>query len=159
MLAKVNGLFRLTRDCELKYTNDSKAIAKLGLACSEKYGDKETTLFIDATAFSKTAEILNQYAGYKGCQIFLTGKLQTESWQSQDGSNRSKVSMIIDGFDFVSNKDSSHTQQNQQMQNNRQYQQNVQQGNDMMNNRNGVDSCNIPEIDINTDEIPFNRGY
>jgi len=101
-LAKVTGLFRLTRDAELRYSGSGSAVLKLGLACSEKFGDKETQLFIDATAFGKPAEIINQYAGTKGTQIFLTGKLQTESWE-KDGQRQSKTTMVIDGFDFVSN--------------------------------------------------------
>ena len=108
MLAKVQGLFRLTRDAELKYTPSGMALLKMGLVCSEKYKDKETTLFIDAVAFSKPAEILNQYAGKKGTQLFLTGKLHTESWEDNSGKKRSKVSITVEGFDFVSNKDNSN---------------------------------------------------
>lgn len=113
MLAKINGLFRLTRDMETQYTASGVAVGKLGLACSEKYKDKETQLFLDATVFSKTAEILQQYAGTKGTQIYLSGKLQTESWDDKNtGQKRYKTTMIVEGFDFVSNGQSSgHTQQ------------------------------------------------
>ena len=103
-LAKINGLFRLTRDAELINTQSGSVIAKFGLACSEKYKDKETQLFLDAVAFGKTGEIISQYAGSKGSQIYLSGKLQTETWQDNaTGQNRSKVSMTIESFDFVSN--------------------------------------------------------
>ncbi len=102
-LAKVNGLFRLTRDAELRFGNNGTAILKMGLACSEKFGDKETQLFIDATVFGKQAEIINEWAGTKGTQIFLSGKLQTETWVDQtNNQNRSKISMIVESFDFVS---------------------------------------------------------
>jgi len=105
MLCKCCGLFRLTRDMELSYTASGMAIGKLGLACSEKYKDKETVLFLDATSFGKQAEILKQYAGTKGTQIYLTGKLQTDSWTDKEGNKKSKTVMIIEGFDFVSNKE------------------------------------------------------
>lgn len=101
MLAKVSGLFRLTRDAELKYATSGTAVLNLGLACSEKYKDKETQLFIDATAFGKPAEIIQQYAGTKGTQLFITGKLQTESWE-KDGKKNYKTVLMIEGFDFVS---------------------------------------------------------
>jgi len=102
-LFKVCGLCRLTRDAELKYAQDGKPILKMGLASSEKFGDKETQCFIDATVFGKMAETINTYAGEKGTQIFLIGKLQTETWVDKDsGQNRSKHSMIVEGFDFVS---------------------------------------------------------
>jgi len=103
-LAKITALFRLTRDAEIINTNSGTTITKLGLVCSEKYKDKETTLFIDAVAFGKVGEIISQYAGTKGTQIYLNGKLQTDSWQDSNGQNRSKISMTIEGFDFVSNK-------------------------------------------------------
>ena len=110
MLCKVNGLFRLTRDAELIYGNSGTAILKLGLACSEKFKEKETQLFIDAVAFGKPAEIISQYAGTKGTQIFISGKLQTEQWQNQAGEKRSKVSMIVESFEFVGK--GKETQQN-----------------------------------------------
>ncbi len=125
-LAKVNGLFRLTRDMELVNTQGGTIIGKLGLVCSEKYKEKETTLFLDAVCFSKTAEILNQYAGSKGTQIYLSGKLQTESWADNNGQKRSKVSMTIESFDFVS-KGNNQTNQGSQQQQSYQQQQTYQQ--------------------------------
>lgn len=110
-LAKINGLFRLTRDIEMQATAGGTTVAKIGLACSEKYKDKETQLFIDATAFGKVGEILAQYAGTKGTQIYLNGKLQTDSWDDKNtGQKRYKTTMIIEGFDFVSNQGQQQSQ-------------------------------------------------
>ena len=150
-LCKVNGLFRLTRTAELKYTQDGKAILKLGLACSEKFGDKETQLFLDATAFGKPAEILNQYAGTKGTQIFLSGKLQTDMWE-KEGVKQSKISMIIESFDFVSDQNKSDNQQAPQYQHT-DYQPRPEAKREMP-------TGTLPIIDIDEDdsEIPFNRG-
>lgn len=134
-LARVSGMFRLTRDAELKYGQSGNAILKLGLACSEKFGDKETQLFIDATAFGKQAEIISTYAGAKGTQIFINGKLQTESWE-KDGQRKSKTTMIIEGFDFVSNKgDAQHKAPEV-----------VYEKKEMPQ---------VPEIDIDLEPIPF----
>jgi single-strand DNA-binding protein len=102
-LPKINGLYRLTRDAEAKYSASGNAVVNLGLASSEKYKDKETQCFIDAVAFGKVGEIIAQYAGTKGTQIYLSGKLQTEQWQDKNtGANRYKHVMVIEGFDFVS---------------------------------------------------------
>ena len=139
-LAKVNGLFRLTRDIELINTQSGSVIGKLGLACSEKYKDKETQLFLDAVAFGKTAEILSQYAGTKGTQIFLSGKLQTESWE-KDGQKRSKTSMTIESFDFVSKGQQEQAPQQQS------YQAPQQQARG--------NASPVQVIDIDEDEIPF----
>ena len=145
-LCKVNGLFRLTRDSELKYTQDGKAIAKLGLACSEKFGDKETQLFLDATAFGKPAEILSQYAGTKGTQIFLSGKLQTDMWE-KEGVKQSKISMVVEGFDFVSGQSKSDNQQAPQYQHT-DYQPRQEA-------KRETPTGTLPIIDIYESEIPF----
>jgi single-strand DNA-binding protein len=117
-LPKINSLFRLTRDAEAKYSASGTAVVNLGLASSEKYKDKETQCFIDAVAFGKVGEIIAQYAGTKGTQIYLSGKLQTEQWQDkQTGANRYKHVMVIEGFDFVSGQNNGHSQGHQQPQN------------------------------------------
>jgi single-strand DNA-binding protein len=148
-LAKIIGLFRLTRDAELKYTQDGKPILNMGLACSEKFGEKETQLFVDATAFGKPAEILNQYAGEKGTQIFLTGKLQTDTWE-KEGVKQYKMKMIIESFDFVSKpKDGEqkpYTPPQAEYTKHTDYKPEPRQ--EMPKNT-------LPEIDINEDEIPF----
>lgn len=115
MLPKINGLFRLTRDAELAYTPSGMAVLKMGLAASEKYKDKENTCFIDATCFGKVAEILNQYAGTKGTQIYLTGKLELQQWDDRNtGERRSRHALVVDGFDFVSGQGNQQPQHHQQ---------------------------------------------
>jgi single-strand DNA-binding protein len=167
-LAKVNGLFRLTRDAELVYTQGGSAITKLGLACSEKYKDKETQLFLDAVAFGKLGELISQYADSKGTQIYLSGKLQTETWQDkQSGQNRSKVSMVIESMDFVSGQsNNSQTnqapQQGQYQQQPQSYQQ-PQQANQppvYYENAQGQPTPppqpqQPPEIDVDSESVPF----
>ena len=113
MLAKLQGVFRLTRDLSLTFLQDGTPVAKLGLACSEKFKDKETQLFLDASVFGKVAEVLNQYAGSKGTQIFLTGKLKTEQWE-KDGQKHSKVVMMIEDFQFLGSKQDGQAAQSQQ---------------------------------------------
>lgn len=151
MLAKVNGLFRLTRDAEVRYSGSGSAIVKLGLVCSEKYQEKETTLFLDATMFGKMGEVVNQYAGKKGTQIYLSGKIQTEQWQDQQGQNRSKVSMIVEGFDFVSNK-FQNEQQAQQQYNRNDHQQDVPNVNAQSMQ---LQNMAIPEYDLPDEQVPF----
>lgn len=124
-LPKFTNMYRLTRAPELTFSQSGVAVCRVGLACSEKYGEKETQLFIDATAFKKTGEMLATVQ--KGHRVVVTGKLETQSWQ-QDGQNRSKICMIIENFEFVEPK-----QQSQQPQNNG-YQQQPQQQHYQQNN-------------------------
>lgn len=111
MLPKISFLARLTRESETRATAEGMCITKVGLACSEKYGEKETVLFIDGTAFKKTAEMIAQVG--KGQRVFVTGKLQTDQWQdAESGQKRSKISMIIESFEFIEPKDQNQQQQN-----------------------------------------------
>ena len=113
-LPKYGHMYRLTRQPELTYSSNQVAICKVGLACSEKYGEKETQLFIDATAFKGTAEALANVQ--KGHRVFVVGKLETQQWQDQQsGQNRSKICMIIESFEFIEKK--GETQQHGQQQN------------------------------------------
>ena len=159
MLAKIQGLFRLTRDCEIRYLSDGKPVAKLGLACSEKYGDKETQLFIDATIWGKQAETFNQYAGRKGTQVFIVGKIHTEEWiDQQTQQKRSKISMVVESFDFVSNKsgnDSSSQQQSYSQPQQQQQSQSYQAPSQQQPARQMPSSNEVPVIDEDIDDIPF----
>ena len=154
-LPKIIGLFRLTREAELKYTQDGKPILKMGLVNSEKFGDNETQCFIDATVFGKMAVTVNTYAGEKGTQIFITGKLQTETWQDKDsGQNRSKHSMIVEGFDFVS-KPKGNGENNSGGYANGSDEANRGVNAPVYQERKPMPQNNLPEIDMDSEEIPF----
>jgi single-strand DNA-binding protein len=102
----------MTREPELTFSGQGMEICKVGLACSEKYGEKETPLFIDGTAFKKTATMLNTVQ--KGHRIMVLGKISTESWQDKDnGAKRSKTVMIIESFEFIEPKQPGTGQQPQ----------------------------------------------
>ncbi len=101
---KVILMGNLTRDVEVRYTQGGTAVAKLGMAVNRKYttnGEtKENTCFVDLTAFGRQAEVLNQYIG-KGSPLFVEGRLEYSTWESQDGGKRSKLEVIIENFQFV----------------------------------------------------------
>jgi single-strand DNA-binding protein len=101
---KVLLLGNLTRDVELRYSQSGLPIAKLGMAVNRRYTQngetKETTCFVDLTAFGKQAEILNQYMA-KGRQLFVEGRLEYSTWESQDGGKRSKLEVVIENFQLL----------------------------------------------------------
>ena len=148
MLPKIQQVFRLTREPELRYSGQGTPICKVGLACSEKYGDKETQLFIDGTAFKKTAEMLNQVQ--KGHRVFVSGKINTESWES-NGQKHSKTVMVIESFEFIEKRDNNAQQGYQQPQQHTDYQHAPQQ------ERQNSMPPQQQSIDIDEMEIPF--GY
>ena len=170
MYNKVIMIGNLTRDIEVKYLPSGSSIANGAIATSHKYKmqsgeQKEEVCFMDFSVFGKGGEILNQYVR-KGSKVMLEGRLILEQWSDQQtGAKRSRHTLRVDNFKFLDSKSDNepqtggHTQSNQQMQNNQQYQQKVNQGQGMVNNRQGTQynqqSQDIPNIDIDIDEIPF----
>jgi single-strand DNA-binding protein len=103
---KVILMGNLTRDIELRHTQGGMAIAKFGMAINRRSSTKdgeqrESTCFVDMTAFGKSAELLNQYVR-KGSPLFVEGRLEYSTWESQDGGKRNKLEVIVENFQFMS---------------------------------------------------------
>ena len=102
---KVILMGNLTRDIELRHTQGGMAIAKFGMAINRRTSSKdgeqrESTCFVDMTAFGKSAELLNQYVR-KGSPLFVEGRLEFSTWESQEGGKRSKLEVIVENFQFM----------------------------------------------------------
>ena len=102
---KVILMGNLTRDIEMRHTQGGMAIAKFGMAINRRSSTKdgeqrESTCFVDMTAFGKSAELLNQYVR-KGSPLFVEGRLEFSTWESQDGGKRNKLEVIVENFQFM----------------------------------------------------------
>lgn len=181
MFNKVILVGNLTRDIELRYINTGSALGRTGIAVNRKYtvnGEKkEEVCFIDITFWGKLAEIANQYLR-KGSQVLVEGRLMFETWQDQNGQNRSRHSITVENMQMLgggSNQNSSH-QQNSGGYGQNNYQQNFKPNNNPyqkqqspqnknfqqdQNNFNDDSYENIPDVDIDDmgmdgdDELPF----
>lgn len=104
---KVILMGNLTRDIELRHTQGGMAIAKFGMAINRKTSSqsgeaRETTCFVDCTAFGKSAELLQQYVR-KGSPLFVDGRLEFSTWEAKDGGGkRSKLEVVVENFQFMS---------------------------------------------------------
>jgi single-strand DNA-binding protein len=109
-MATLNKVFligNLTRDPELKYTANGTGIARFGLAVNRTYntpdGEKKETCFVDVTAWDKLAEVCNEHLT-KGRLILIEGRLQYQSWESDDGTKRSKIEVVAQNIQFLGGK-------------------------------------------------------
>ena len=115
---KVILMGNLTRDPEMKMTPSGQAICKFGLAVNRTYtgsdGQKrEDVLFVDVDCFGKTAENIGKYFS-KGKEIFLEGRLKLDTWEN-NGEKKSKISVVLDTFQFVGGKtEGENSRQSQQ---------------------------------------------
>jgi len=102
---KVLLMGNLTRDPELRYTQGGAALVKFGLAVNRKYKGKsgemvEETCFVDVEGWGASAETFNQYMR-KGRGVFVEGRLKLDSWQDKEGQKRSRLVVVMEGFQFL----------------------------------------------------------
>ena len=100
---KVILIGNLCKDFELRYAAGSgTAVARNTLAVKREF-KKDESDFINILAFGKTAETLTQYL-VKGNKVALTGRIQTGSYDAQDGTKRYTTEVVVDSFEFVESK-------------------------------------------------------
>lgn len=102
-LNKVMIIGRLTRDPELKTTPNGTSVCQLGLATNYVYTNQQTgqkveqVEFHNAVLWRKLAEIASQYLK-KGRRVYIEGRLQTRSWDGQDGKKNYRTEIVVDNM-------------------------------------------------------------
>ncbi|CAA6825759.1 MAG: Single-stranded DNA-binding protein [uncultured Sulfurovum sp.] len=155
----------LTRDIEIKYTQSGAAIGNTAIATTRKFKSqtgeqKEEVLFVDITFFGRTAEVANQYLR-KGSKVLVDGRLKLDQWTAQDGSKRSKHSVTVENMTMLGGRDEAQSSGYNAAPANDTYSQPAPQqkapsyGTPTQPAPQQNQASNIPEIDINEDEIPF----
>ena len=97
----------LTRDPELRYTPNGLPVATLRLAVNRNFtnqqGEIETDYF-NVVVWRNQAEKCAEYLS-KGRQVAITGRLQSRSWEANDGQKRSVVEVVADRVVFLGRRD------------------------------------------------------
>ena len=94
---------RLTRDPEMRTTTSGLNSTTFTVAVSRNYtsanGERETD-FINCVAWRKQAENIAKYCT-KGSQVAVEGRIQTRSYDAQDGTKRYVTEIIADNVTFL----------------------------------------------------------
>lgn len=94
---------RLTRECELRYTNSGTAVGRFSIAVNrmKRSGDQweEEVSFFDITVWGRQAEALNPYLT-KGRQVGIQGELRQNRWE-QDGQSRSRIEVVASNVQLL----------------------------------------------------------
>lgn len=102
MLNKIFLMGRLTRDPELRRTQNGTPVAGFSLAVDRDYknadGTKETD-FIEVVAWRSSAEFVSKYFT-KGRMAVVEGRLQIRDWQDKDGNKRRSAEVVADSVYF-----------------------------------------------------------
>ena len=114
---KVFLLGRLSRDPEIRYTQNGSAIANMTVATDESFtgsdGNKvERTEWHRVTVFGKAAENCGNYLG-KGSLVHVEGSLATRKWQDQNGQDRYTTEIKAQRVQFLDRRDQDGGQQRQ----------------------------------------------
>jgi len=102
---KVILLGRLGKDPEMRYSPSGTAIANFSLATNHRQKSQEGE-WVDKTewhnilVFGKQAEIAGEYLK-KGKQVFIEGRLQTSSWEDQQGQKKYKTEVVVNDFQMI----------------------------------------------------------
>ena len=83
---KVILMGRLTRDPDVRYSDQSSAVARFTLAVDRRFkrdGDQQTADFISCVAFGKTGEFIERYC-HQGTWHVVEGRIKTGSYTKSD---------------------------------------------------------------------------
>jgi len=104
---KVIMIGNLTRDPEYKTLSSGQGVCKLGLASNRQFRNRQTgamiqeVCFVDIDVWGAQAESCRQYL-QKGRPVLVEGRLKLDTWQDQNGNNRSKHTIVADRVVFLS---------------------------------------------------------
>lgn len=102
---------RLTRDPELRTTPGGMAVTRFTIAISEPYtnknGERETN-FINCVAWGRQADNISKYC-HKGVMVSAEGRIQTRSYDGQDGNKHYVTEVNCDRVNFLSPKGDGNT--------------------------------------------------
>lgn len=147
----------LTKDPELKSLPSGIHVNSFSLATNRSTKDasgakKDVVEYHNVVAFGKTAEIIHQYVK-KGNPIYIEGRIQTRSWDGQDGKKNYRTEVILETFQFGP-KSGASTGTSSAF---------SSQSNASSSNNDGADQSapseagevQYPDEDINPEDIPF----
>lgn len=117
MLNKVQLIWNITQDIEMKQTPNWQNVVSTSIATNEKYTDKgwqkvEKAEFHNIVLWGKTAELISKYVK-KGDKIYVEWKLTTRSWEVDDWTKRYRTEIVVNNIIFLWGKKNDNTAQSQ----------------------------------------------
>ena len=103
---KVILIGRVTREIELKTTANGKSVASFTLAVNRDYKNADGNYdadFINCVSFGMQAETISKYV-HKGDKFGVIGKLNTRTYEKQDGSKAYVTEILVEAFEFIESK-------------------------------------------------------
>lgn len=110
-LNKVQIIWRITQDIEVKQTPNGQSVATLSIATNRNWTDgagmrQEASEFHSVVLWGKQAEIAGQYL-QKWKKVYIEWRLQTRSWEAQDGTKRYRTEIVGENMIMLDSRDSN----------------------------------------------------
>ena len=138
---KVELVGRLTRDPEMRTSQSGQSVLRFSVAVNRRFknaNDGYDADFINCVAFSKTAEFIGKYFS-KGMAIGITGRIQTGSYEKNDGTKVYTTDVVVEAAEFVEKKSD-----------------NASNGTfDPTENQGGFDTIPDDSFDVDDEDLPF----
>ena len=138
MLNHITAAGRLTKDPELRRTQNGVAVASFTIACDrdikDASGNKQTD-FIDCVAWRSTAEFVDKYLT-RGRMVIISGRLQMREWTDKSGAKRKNAEILAENVYFADSKRAvENTEKNE--------------------TKESAHTVDFDQVEIDDDELPF----
>ena len=138
MLNHITAAGRLTKDPELRRTQNGVAVASFTIACDrdikDASGNKQTD-FIDCVAWRNTAEFVDKYFT-RGRMVIVSGRLQMREWTDKNGNKRRNAEILAENVYFADSKRAvENTEKNE--------------------TKEAAQTVDFDQVEIDGDELPF----
>lgn len=105
---KIILIGRMTKDIEIRYTQNQKEVGSFDLAVDRNYrnanGEHDTDFF-KCIAWGNLAKTIHTYTS-RGSQIAIEGRVENRKYQAQDGTNRYVTEVVVEGVHLIDFKKS-----------------------------------------------------
>lgn len=98
----VDLIGNVTRDPQVRVTKTGKAVSSFAVACNRKFGDKESTDFVNCVAWGVLAESVGNQVK-KGTRVYVHGRYTTRSYEDGNGNKRYVSEVVADTVALVLN--------------------------------------------------------
>lgn len=149
----------MARDPELRTTQNGRSVTSFAVATNRTWQDQngetqEQADFHNVVAWGKLAELADQYLS-KGRRVMVIGRLQTRSWEGDDGKKNYRTEIVANELNFMDgpggtsgsgDSDSVSQEETQGSQNDQ-----------SQSDKTGGDDVQIEDLDDDVDlsEVPF----
>lgn len=100
---KIILIGHVTKDPEVRYASDGKAICNLGLATNYKTKEKDEVEFHELVLFERLAEIAKEYVK-KGAPLYIEGRIRTREYESH-GTKVKVKEVIVQNMQLLGKKE------------------------------------------------------